>query len=308
MRDNVKGSLSALGCETLYGLSYVFTKDATESASWAALLGWRFLIALLGMSLCIAIGLIRIDLRGKRIRPLLLAALLNPCIYFIAETIGISHATASEGGVMLACIPVASSAASALLLRKRPGRLQMIGIAITLSGVMLTALAAGGGEGTSAIGYASLLIAVASYALYSVSVERASAYTDAEITYAMLAAGALLFSASALAEGLIRGSIKELLMLPVHDPGFLRAVLYQGIGCSILAFFLSNKAISLIGVNRASSFIGVATLVSIAAGTMLLGEPFTAVQAAGAALIVAGVYTANAGRKGKRKEDMDGMR
>ena len=296
MKDTVKGSLSALASETLYGLSYIFTKDATASASWTALLGWRFLIAALAMSLCVATGIVRIDLRGKKIRPLLLVASLNPCIYFIAETVGISHTTASESGVILACIPVASLIASALILHERPGKLQTAGIAITLSGVITTTLVLGGGASISAVGYASLMIAVVSYALYSVSVEKASGYTDSEITYAMLIAGAILFPLIAIAEGSAEGNIMGLLLLPIHDPGFLIAILYQGIGCSIAAFFLANKALSLIGVNRTSSFIGVATLVSIVAGAALLGEPFTTGQAIGAALIIAGVYTANAGR------------
>lgn len=33
------GSLCAIGCEALYGLSYLFTKGATEVASPFALLG-----------------------------------------------------------------------------------------------------------------------------------------------------------------------------------------------------------------------------------------------------------------------------
>lgn len=35
----ILGSLAALGCEALYGLSYIFTKQATDAASPLALLG-----------------------------------------------------------------------------------------------------------------------------------------------------------------------------------------------------------------------------------------------------------------------------
>ena len=37
------GCLCALGCEILFGLSYAFTKQATESTGAFELLGWRFL-------------------------------------------------------------------------------------------------------------------------------------------------------------------------------------------------------------------------------------------------------------------------
>lgn len=61
-------------------------------------------------------------------------------------------------------------------------------------------------------------------------------------------------------------------------------------------FFLANMAIAKIGVNRTSSFIGVATVVSMIAGSLLLHESFTMWQIAGAVIILVGVYTANSGK------------
>jgi drug/metabolite transporter (DMT)-like permease len=290
----IAGSLCALGCETLYGLSYLFTKRATETASAFALLGWRFCVAAVIMSLCIAVGFIRINLKGKSIKPLLLVALFSPCIYFIGETIGISQTTASESGVFLACIPAASLLSSALILKKKPSRRQIAGILITLIGAMLTVLAVGAASSLSVPGYAFLLMAVVSYALYSVFVEKAADYTGAEITYIMLIVGAIVFASLAIGEALLSGSIGRLMELPFKESAFMMAVLYQGIGCSIAAFFLSNAAIAKMGVNRTSSFIGVATVVSIIAGAVLLQETFTIYQIIGAIIIIIGVYTANA--------------
>ena len=54
--------------------------------------------------------------------------------------------------------------------------------------------------------------------------------------------------------------------------------------------FLSNVAISKIGVNKAAPFIGASTVVSILSGTLLLRENFTVYQMAGAAVILAGVF------------------
>ena len=73
----------------------------------------------------------------------------------------------------------------------------------------------------------------------------------------------------------------------------LAAVIAAMVGCSVAAFFLSNAAIAKIGVNKTSSFTGVSTIVSILAGALALGEPLHIGQIVGAAVIVAGVYTAN---------------
>ena len=135
-----------------------------------------------------------------------------------------------------------------------------------------------------------------SYSLYFVYVDKASAYTGAELTYAMQLSGAALFTVLALAEAVRKGDVAELVLLPFRDKGFLIAVLYLGIGCSVFAIWLSNLAIAKLGVNRAASFIGVATLVSVLTGTLMLREPFILPQIVGAILIIAGVYITNARR------------
>lgn len=287
------GCLCAFGCETLYGLSYIFTKAAMQTASPFTLLGWRFIIAITVIGICIYFRLIKINLKGKPLKPLLIVSLFSPCIYFIGETIGISHTTASESGVFLATIPVASLIASTLILKNKPSKLQIIGIFITLSGVLVTIFAVGVTSSLSGIGYISLFASVISYALFSVHVEKSNFYTEVEITFIMLVAGALVFGILAICEAIFYGTVKELFLFPFTESSFFMAIMYQGIGCSILAFFLYNVAISKIGVNRTSSFIGVATVVSIVAGAFFLDETFSIYQIAGVLVIITGVYIAN---------------
>lgn len=300
-KNTMVGCLCALGCETLYGLSYIFTKSATGTASAFALLGWRFVVAAVIMSIFIVTGLIKVNLKGKILKPLFLVALFSPTIYFIGETIGISHTTASESGVFLATIPVASLIASTLILKKKPSKVQIVGILVTLAGVMLTVFAVGTSSSLSFIGYALLMIAVVSYALYSVLVEKAKGYSESEITFVMLLVGAVVFGILAICEALLSGSVNRLLTLPFTNMSFAVAVLYQGIGCSVLAFLLNNVAITKIGVNQMSSFIGVSTVVSIFAGAIILNESFTWLQIVGAVVIVAGVYIANSKLKKETK-------
>ena len=295
MKDNrvLTGSLCALGCEVLYGLSYLFTKQTAETASPLALLGWRFVVALAAMSLCVALEFIPVRLKGRRLGPLLRVALFCPCLYFIGETVGIRETTVTESGVFLACVPALSLLASTVILKKKPTKRQIIGILVTFLGVMTTVVAVGLSSSLSPVGYAALMLAVVAYALYSVFVDLAADYIGAEITYVMLCSGAAFYGLLALGEAAAHGALSELLTLPARSGTFLAAVRYQGIGCSVAAFFLSNAAIAKIGVNKTSSFIGVSTIVSILAGALALGEPLSVGQIVGAAVIVAGVYTAN---------------
>lgn len=136
---------------------------------------------------------------------------------------------------------------------KRPAKLQVLGVLITLAGI--------------------------------------------EITYIMLAVGATVFILFAIFEAVLNHNFENLLTLPFVNMDFLIVILYQGIGCSVIAFFLSNIAISKIGVNRTASFIGISTVVSIVAGALILKENFSVYQLIGAIVIIMGVYVANANIK-----------
>ncbi|MDD7021924.1 MAG: DMT family transporter [Aeromonadales bacterium] len=107
------GCACAVSCETLFGLSYLFTKDALAGASELALLGWRFLAGVIAMAFCAAFGIMKVKLRGRKLGLLSSIALFSPVLYFIGETFGIGRTSASESGAFLACIPVAA-------LRHRP--------------------------------------------------------------------------------------------------------------------------------------------------------------------------------------------
>lgn len=289
------GCLCAIGCEVFFGLSTVFTKYATDSASELALLGWRFFIAFVTMNILLLFKWIRIDLSGRKLFPLVRIAIFSPVLYFLLETIGISRTTASESGAFFACIPVVALIASTLILKKKPSGRQVIGIGITVIGVLVTVIAAGMEASFSWSGYLFLSLAIISYSLYCVYVEKAEEYTGIEITYVMLLCASTSFVVMSVAEAALAGTLGHLFTLPMASPGFAVAVFYQGIACSILAFFMSNVAIANIGVNRSSSFIGVSTIVSVAAGVLFLGEAFSWFQVAGVALILIGVYSANTG-------------
>lgn len=293
----IKGTLCAIGCETMFGMSFSFTKNALECSSTIELLGWRFLIAAIGIGICAALGLIKLDFKSKPVKPVLLISLLYPCIYFLLETFGISNTTASESGVIIGCIPIGGMIASTLLLHKKPTRFQMVGVLITLAGVCMTVVAVGAKTEFSVVGYASLITAIAVYSIYTVFVEKSTQYSGEEITFLMLMVAAAFYFVVAMSDALIHGTVHHLVTLPFEHVGFLVAILYAGICSSVIAFFLGNVALGTLGVNATAAFVGLSTVVSIIAGVVALGEEFTGWQIIGTIVILAGVYVANNGYK-----------
>lgn len=89
-------------------------------------------MAALFLLILFVIGLIRVNFKGKSIKYVLLAAFFSPVLYFLGETLGINLTTASESGAFLASIPVMALIAATLILKEKPSKHQIVGIAITV--------------------------------------------------------------------------------------------------------------------------------------------------------------------------------
>jgi drug/metabolite transporter (DMT)-like permease len=274
MNKDKIGVLCAVACEVLFGFSFLFTKKIIATVSPMTLLSWRFIFAFLLMTACIPLRLIKINLRGKRLLPLFLVAVFQPVLYFIGETIGIKLTTASESGTFISVVPITTLVFSALILKESPRRLQVLGIVVTVAGVLAIVLIKGLDASLSPAGYAMLLVAVVSASLYAVFSRKAEAFSSAEKTYAMMALGAVVFTAVAVAENAAGGTLREYLVLPFVNADFLTAILYLGAGCSVVAFLLMNTAISYLGTNRTASFVGISTVVTVTASIILLKEQY----------------------------------
>lgn len=290
---HIIGAVCAAFCSTVWGFSFLFTKQATEQLSAVSLLAWRFTAAFLVMHICVMAGVGKVKWKGKRLRLLIAIAVLQPVIYYLTETFGIAYTTTCESGVMIACIPIVTVVMSALILKKKPVGMEVLGICITMAGVCICVLSKGLEAMFQPLGYLMLTIAVVSYSVYSVFAEKAKEFTSVEKTYVMLAFGAGAFDIAAVMEHLSAGTMVEFMTAPFTNGGLMVDILYLSVICSVAAFFLYNVAIECIGPNRAASFAGLSTVVSIAAGVLFLQESFSLLQLIGSVLVIGGVYAAN---------------
>ena len=182
----IYGLLSGIGAEVLFGFSFLFSKDTLNKVPALSLLSWRFILAFIVMTICCRTGLIKVNFRGKSLRPLFRLALFHPILYFIGETIGVKLTTASESGTIIAIIPIATLILSALILKEKPGKFQVAGIIITFIGGFVIVLLQGVNLSLNIVGYIMLFIAVFAYSLFSIFYNRETSYTNEEKTYVML--------------------------------------------------------------------------------------------------------------------------
>jgi len=292
-RTNI-GLAATIGTGLLYGCSFVFTKGVTNTIDPFTLLGWRFVTALVAMLILMAMRVIRVHVTRATIGTLLLLAVFQPLVYYICETYGVKRTTASESGLIIASIPVAIVLAGMVVVRTRPSRWQVAGIAITLVGVVATVAAGGLTAAFDLGGYALLIGAVVSYALYAAFAERfATATSDIDKTFVMVACGALFFGGITVVRHAFEGTLVTLVTLPAARPDFAIAVAYLALGATIGAFFLQNVGIARLGSTRYSTFIGLGTIVTLVTSALFLHERLSLAQLAGGVVILVGVYVAN---------------
>ena len=288
---------AGLAVSAIFGFSFLFTRSALDTLGAVELMFSRFLVAAVLMAALAALRVIRLDFRGKPLGVLILMSFLQPVAYFIMETQGVRLSATSTSGIVLSAIPAGAALLAVPMLGERLTPRKLASVLLAVAGVALVALAKGrearapGGEARMA-GILFLGGAVIVAVFYNVLSRKLSAdFSPAEITFAMMWTGALVFGLTHAVMSLAAGAP----VLPRIGPDNLAAVLYLGVLSSVAAFFLMNYNLARLPAASATVFLNLVTVVAIAAGVMFRGERPGALEFIAAAMILVGVTGANSG-------------
>lgn len=287
-----KAVLFAILGNVIFGFSFLASKIALRTVDPVLLLAIRFTVAFVVLNVLLLLGAFKVRFKGKSLGVLIPMSICQPVIYFLCENYGLEYATSSFSGLMIAMIPAVTFLLATVIL-KEPFRMNKFAWALcSVAGVCVISATGGGDGGVSVKGVLFLTGAVASGSLYAVLSRKCSdTFTAMERTYAMFAAGCASFLAIAfIREG---GNLVPACVQACQTPEFVTAVLYLAVVSSIVAFFSMNYAATYLPVTRTSSFANLATLVSIVAGVVFLGETFGGKEVVGAVLILCGVFMLN---------------
>lgn len=279
-------TLAALAGYSIFGFSFLFSKTALNLATPFVLLAVRFLTAFLLLNILVLVGVIKLDLKGKPIKMLLILGLVQPVLYFIFESYGISMTTASFSGVMIGLVPVVGLVVDIVFMKERCTVLQAVCTVTSVIGVAMTTT---GGFGTVSIpGFVLLLGAVVTAVLYAIiSRKTAAMFSPFERTYVMFALGSVAFSVMALVE--TKGDLATL-AVPLSEPVFWLCILYLSVASSVCAFTAINFAVGYISAGRTMIFSNFTCVISAVAGMLILKETFTPLQLVGVVIIIASVF------------------
>ena len=279
---------------TIFGMSFMFTKQALESFGTFHLLAFRFTLASLVLSVLALVGVIKVNLKNKPIKELLLLCLFQPIAYFIFETIGVKLTSSSQAGMMIALIPVVVTLMAVPFLKESPNKMQSIFIAVSVLGVLfIIAMSGNLSAKGSLVGILALLGAVLSGGTYNILSRKLSKhFTPVEITFIMMWVGAIFFNGVAIFNSGIQGSLSSY-FAGFHSLQAVSAILYLGILSSICAFFMLNYMLSKLTASSSAVFSNLTTVISILAGVFIRHEAFYWYQLAGGIMIILGVWGTN---------------
>lgn len=279
--------LCGISGNIIWGFSYLFTRMAQQCTTPLVQISLRFLLAFLLMTVLWLTGLQKVNLRGKKLRLLILLAVLEP-VYFFCESYGIYYSNSTFAGVSLAIVPVLAMALAFFTLRERPSRGQVLFSFLPIIGVVILTLANSAMGVIQPMGVILVFGACICSAIGRVLNRSAAAeFTSFERTYVIIASSCLVFNIVALIS--VRGDFTPYVQA-LSSPSFLLSTVVLSVFCSVVANLLVHYAVGVLSVTVSSSLGNIITVCAMFAGVVFLHEPMDLWSFAGSILVIAGIW------------------
>ncbi|EQB17524.1 DMT family transporter [Novosphingobium lindaniclasticum] len=198
---------------------------------------------------------------------------------------GLHYTTAANALLLQAAIPAAVMALDFAVFGGRPGRLHILGVAVSTLGVIAIVFR---GDPAALLhlefGAGDLLIfcAVAAWSLYTVFLRKRPPISATSLLVLTFTIGALAMAPLAAMER-ARGE------LVAWSPQVVAAFAYVGVFPSVIAYFIYNRATGQLGPARAGQAITLMPLFGAMLSALLLGERLHGYHLGGMALILGGI-------------------
>ncbi len=281
----------------LWGGTFVAARIVAATVPPFSAAFWRFAVASAALVLIVLVrggGLP--PLRRHQVLPAVLLGLTGVFAYNVFFFLGLQTVTAGRAALIVANNPVFIALFSALLFKERLSGHNLVGIAACLTGAVVVisrgdpAAVLTGGIGRGELFILGCVASWVSYSLIGKVILRDLSPLQA-VTWSCLI-GTVALLPFALGEGLVR-------QIGHVPPAAWIGLFYLGLLGTAVGFFWFYEGIRAIGPSRAGVFINFVPVSGVLFGRLILSESLTPALAAGAALVVGGVFLTN--RPGRRK-------
>jgi drug/metabolite transporter (DMT)-like permease len=270
--------------QVFWGLSYIWTTIAFEYYQPITIIFIRLLLS--SVFLVVIILFIR---EKERIKPsdrwlILVAALLNPFLYFLSENFGLKNSTPTISAVIISTIPLFTSFAGHFMLREKLSWLNISGVVISFIGITIMMVNPDLSLNSPVKGLILLGFAVISAVVYSVLLKRlAGKYSALTIITYQNILGTVYFLPLFLIYDL------DHFLTVVPDARLITSLLQLSLFASTLAFIFYTMSVKEIGISRTSIFSNLMPVFTAIFSAIFISEIFSATKITGMAIVITGV-------------------
>jgi drug/metabolite transporter (DMT)-like permease len=206
-------------------------------------------------------------------------------LFYVGSNLALAYTTATQGVIVQSTIPVVTALIAVFALHERPSGKRIVGIILSLVGVVLAVLIAAPSQDASnpLLGSALMLGAVVAWALYTILAKRVATADQLVVTAYSSAIGTLFLVPLALLE--VRGAA-----LPALSLQAWLSLVYLGVVSSAGGHLLYNRSLIYLDASQTATFINLAPIVGVASAVVFLGEAIVGWQLLGGALVLLGVW------------------
>lgn len=279
----VQALLALLTANIIWGTTFVATKPMLERIPPLTIATGRFAVALLVL-------LPMLWWRGSRPtlgRSTALLGFTGVFLVYACQNVGLGFTSATNGALIHGGIPVLTALIAAPMLGERLTRRNVLGIMVSITGVVVLVLLGNGGALTlSLAGDALILLSALALAAYLVLGRRAFPHGGAlELVSGVACFGFVFLLPAAAIELAVTGAERP-------TGGDVAGLLYLGGLASALAFVLWAFGLRHFQAGQAAIFTNLSPLVGVVVAALLLHESVSVVQIGTGAVIIGGVWLA----------------
>jgi drug/metabolite transporter (DMT)-like permease len=211
--------------------------------------------------------------------------------YNILLLTGVQLAPASDAAMIGPAVgPVVSTAIAAAFLRERPQAIGLVGLGVSIGGVLLVVSPDGGLDPRRLTGDLFFVGCGVLWGSYLV-ISRVAARRFRPIDIALY--GSLVATLVLLPLALLEGGPGHLAQAGLPS---LLAIGHLAALATVTAFVLLNEGLRRLGVSRSASFMMMIPVFGVLQAMVLLGEPLAESAVLGALLVAGGIWLAQGGR------------
>lgn len=284
---------------TLWGSTFVVTKSAIAELPPLTL---AFARVAIGALVLLPFAWLRHRRSAETALPwraLAILGFVGVALYYVLFNLSMKYTSATQGALVQSCIPAMTALIAVLWFGERASRTRIVGIALSISGVLIVFSGApeqsgqadhAGAAGTALLGNLLMFATVIAWGLYTSLAKRVAAFDPVVTTACITGIGALLLLPAALFE--LAGS--GLPQLSIN--GWL-SVLYLGVLASGAAYMLYNDALRHMDASEVGVYTNLIPVVGVITGLVVLHDPLTIRAVAGGIVVMAGVWITGSERR-----------